>query len=252
MRFALRGATAMAVVCLCACVGGTETGNPSVPIVIPLELRSSEPSAVAIRSGDASAVLKEAWVAIGTPVFLEAGECGNLEDMGKPGPTLVAADLAQPDARIELDVRPQRYCGMWVPMQQHTPRAELPDGAPAELASGSFVLKGARDDGTPFVLAHPEQDEIEVVAEDGTFEVSETGPGLLLAFDVAAWMRGIDLATAELNAEGEIRIDHEANSALHEIFDANHECSLELYLDENENGELDEGTDTRISRCAPN
>ena len=248
----IRPWSAVAAACLGACVGGTETGNPAVPIQIALGLRSSEPTAVAVQNGDATTVLSEAWVAIGAPVFVDEGECGGeFQDVGKPGDTLLAADLARPDARIELDVTPKRYCGMWVPLQWHTPAGDLPKDAPADLADHSVVLKWTRSDGTVFTLEHPEQDEIEVVAKSGTFDVSDSGPRLLLAFDVAVWMRGIDLDAAKVNADGEIHIDDVENAALHTIFDANHECSLELYRDENENGRLDEGSDPLVGRCAP-
>lgn len=250
MRLALRRAAATAVVCLCACAGGTETGNPAVPIEIALGLRSSEPSVIALNAGAAGTVVKQAWVAFGEPVFVDVGGCGSLEDAGEPGATRAVTDLASPDATIDLDVPAKTYCGMWVPLQGETPADELPPDAPDELAHHSIVLRGERDDGTPFLLMHAEQDELEIVATKATFDVSELGPTLILAFDVADWMRDIDLDNAELNADGEIVIDPPSNAALHAAFDRQLECSLELYLDEDENGGLDEGTDTLVGRCA--
>ena len=55
------------------------------------------------------------------------------------------------------------------------------------------MLRGERTDGTPFLLTYPEQDEIELAAEDGEFEAAPDGVRLLLSFDAAVWMRGVDL-----------------------------------------------------------
>lgn len=253
MRLALQGAAATAVVCLCACAGGTETGNPAVPVSIALGIRSSDPSVVAIHGDSSSSAIEEAWVAFGDPLFLGKGECGMIDDIPMRGPTRIAADLAAPDATIELEVEPGTSCGMWVPINGRTPEADLPKGAPPELAMASIVLRGARADGTPFILEHDEQDELEVVATRGTFDVSELGPTLFLAFDVADLMRNVDLDAMDVkpDADGLIRINGTDNHmALHEAFDLQLECSLELYRDEDGNGELDEGSDALIGRCA--
>lgn len=236
--------------CLVGCAGGTETGNPAVPVTIALGARSSDPSVIAIRSGASGAVVREAWIAFGEPVFLDPGQCGNIEDLRPPGPTLAATDLAAPDADIDLDVPAKTYCGMWVPLQGKTPQGELPAAAPDDLADSSIVVRGERADGTPFLLRHAEQDELEIAAIDGTFDVAALGPALILAFDLADWMRDVDLDAADVNADGEIVIDPPDNSALHAAFDFRLECSLELYLDEDENGALDEDVDTLVGRCA--
>lgn len=251
MRLALRSAAAVAAACLCACVGGTETGNPAVPVSIALGIRSSDPSVVALRGGSSSSVIDEAWVAFDDPLFLGKGKCGMVDDIAMRGPTLIAADLAAPDGRIDLEVEPGTSCGMWVPINGRTAKADLPKGAPPELAMASIVLRGARADGTPFILEHDEQDELEVVATKGTFDVSELGPTLFLAFDVANLMMDVDLDSVDPDADGLIRINGtDTNMDLHEAFDKQLECSLELYQDEDGNGELDEGGDALVGRCA--
>lgn len=243
-----RAATSLLASVLMACAGATETGNPAVPVDIQLDVRTSEASAVGIRTGASETVIEETWVALGEPLFLEEGNCGVLDEYPL-GPTQLVADLAAPDARIELEVRAQSYCGLVLPLQQESP--ELPAGAPSELADHSIVLTGTRADGTPFMLLHAEQDELEVVADDGSFEVEEDGPLLLLAFDVAALMRDVDLDNADVDTDGVIRIDAMQNSGLHIAFDVSLECSLDLYFDVDDDGVLDDTVDPHVARCAP-
>ena len=249
MRTAMLPLACVLIACaLSACAGATETGNPAVPVDIQLDLRSSAPSAVGIRTGAADTVIEQAWFALGEPLFLDEGQCGSLEDF-PVGPTSLVADLASPDARIELQVASERYCGLVLRLQQDS--TELPDDAPSELEDHSIVLTGTRADGTPFMVLHAEQDEIEVIADDGSFEVEEGGPLLLLAFDVAALMRDVALDDAEVDTDGVIRIDAMRNTPLHEAFDANLECSLDLYFDRDEDGQLDAALDPHVARCAP-
>lgn len=243
-----RALAVLSTVAMAACAGATETGNPAVPVDIQLDVRTSDASAVGIRAGAADTVIEEAWVALGEPLFLDEGNCGVLDEYPL-GPTLLAADLAAPDARIELEIRPRSYCGLVLPLQQNSP--ELPDEAPSELADHSIVLTGTRADGTPFLLMHAEQDELEVIADDGSFEVEEDGPLLLLAFDVAALMRDVDLDGAQVDTDGVIRIDATQNPGLHVAFDLSLECSLDLYFDVDDDGALDTAIDPHVARCAP-
>lgn len=233
---------------LLGCAGGSETGNPAVPAEIGLGLRSSDPTAVAISSAADSTVIDEAWVSLGEIVFLPPGECELLDSYPHREATLIAADLAAPELSIEVEVRPRAYCGMVVTLENDT--TDLSGDAPAELADHSIVLRGHRDDGVAFTLAFPEQDELELLATEASFEVRQ-GRGLLLAFDVATWMAGVDLYAAELEPDGSIRIDEQSNRPLLLVFEANIDCSLELFEDQNGSGALESG-DARIARCAPN
>jgi hypothetical protein len=236
---------------LCACAdGGSETGNPALPMRIGLNARSSDPEAVAISTGTAGTVIAEAWVAFGEFAFLQGEQCASLGDYDVTGPTLDVVDLSRSDARITVEVSPASYCGLVVPLHTATPSAELPDGAPDELAGHSIVLRGERADGTAFVLTHPEQDEIELASEDDAFEVAAEGARLLLSFDAAIWMQGVDLDLAELGADDVIRIDGTNNRALLDAFERNLECSLELYEDSDDDGAVG-ASDPLLARCAP-
>lgn len=245
-----RRAWQAALLALCACsAGGSETGNPSLPMRIGLNARSSDPEAVAVSSGTAGTVIAEAWVAFGEFLFLRGVECDALGDYDVTGPTLEVVDLSRADARITVDVTPGSYCGLVVPLHTATPSAQLPGDAPGELAGHSIVLRGERADGTPFLLTHPEQDELELAAEDGEFEAAPDGVRLLLSFDAAVWMRGVDLDAGEVGDDGVVRIDGDDNRALLDAFELNLECSLELYEDRDDDGTVSDG-DTRVALCA--
>lgn len=233
---------------LLGCAGGSETGNPAMPAEIGLGVRSSDPTAVAISSAAESTVIDEAWVSFGEIAFLAPSECALLDSYPHREATLIAADLALPALSIEVEVKPREYCGMVVTLENNT--TDLSGEAPAELADHSIVLRGHRDDGVAFTLAFPEQDELELLATQTAFEVRQ-GRGLLLAFDVATWMRGVDLHAAELEPDSSIRIDEQTNRALLFVFEANLDCSLELFEDHNGSGALESG-EPRIARCAPN
>jgi hypothetical protein len=241
---------APALLALCACSnGGSETGNPSLPLRIGLNARSSDPEAVAVSTGTAGTVIAEAWVAFGEFAFLRDEQCALLGEYDIIGPTLGVVDLSRPDARITVEVAPASYCGLVVPLHTTTPSADLPDGAPGELAGHSIVLRGERADGTAFFLTHPEQDEIELAAEDGAFEVAAEGARLLLSFDAAIWMQDVDLDLAEVGADEVIRVDATSNRILLDAFERNLECSLELYDDLDDDGAVS-ADDPLLARCA--
>lgn len=237
------------------CTGGSETGNPVVNTEIGLSMRSST-EAFAVGRATSGTVIEEAWVSFGgfgSFDFRPEGECEDLgEEEFPPWPSLVVADLARPDTRISVDVQARSYCGLVVPLKAETDPAELPADAPAELANHGVVLRGQREDGTRFVLAHAEEDELELIARNGTFEVSDGGPPLLLSFDIVRWMEGVDLDGAELGDDGTIRIDAVTNPALLHAFEENAECSLDLYSDADGDGVVDEPQDELLARCAPN
>lgn len=248
-----RGLRAYAWLALLACgllaceTGGSETGNP-VAAQMALGVRTEDPDLIGIRSGSGGAVLHEAWFAFGEVTFLGPSQCANLGDIDIVGPTMLAVDLAREDTPLEFELRAKHYCGLAVPLNLHS--ENLRGHAPAELADHSIVLLGERADGTAFELMHSEQDTLELAAEGGQFAIERDGPRLLLSFDVAQWMDGIDLDSAELGDDGVIHIDVENNRPLVDRFEANLECALQLYADDDGDDEVG-ATDTLLARCQP-
>ena len=241
-----------AIVAWSACAGGSETGNPAVPTEIALSVRSTDPDLVALNRGtgvDAGAgnvVLREAWIAFGEAAFLDDADCARFGELEVQGETLVIADLAHAGALLSIDARAEGHCGLVVPLPSRN--AIVPTGAPSELSTHSIVLKGERADGTAFLLTHPEHDELELAAIGGMLEPLEHR--LLLAFDVAIWMRDVELDAAVIGDDGIIHIDAQTNRALLDRFEENLECSLELYADADEDGAVSSGDDL-LATCAP-
>lgn len=239
---------------LAACAGGSETGNPVAPPTrLSLGLYSSAAEVAGFSSGTAGTVIDEAWVSFGELVFLEGDDCAMGGDFDTTVPTLLVADLATP-IEISVAAAEGNYCYMIVPLQRNTQGA-LPEGAPEELRDHSVVLRGRRQDGTPFILMHPERDELELVPLDGELPL-HSGNRLLAWFDVAVWMDGVDLdgAVVEQDENGDdiIRIDDVNNVAQWGQFEnVNLECSMQMFLDANDDARLDDD-DPAVGQCPSN
>jgi hypothetical protein len=245
-RLPLASVVLVASVAWTGCAGGSETGNPVESTPIALSLHSSAPDVVAVSRGARGSAIAAAWVAFGQARFLGEAECARFGDLDVVGDTLLVADLARPGAVLRLPSARGEHCGLLLPLEMDS--SELPDDAPDELHAHSVLLVGERADGTPFTLAYPEHDELELAVEDGALDPS--AQSLLLSFDVATWLQDVDLEAAALEADGSIRIDADHNRALLDRFEVNLACSLELFADEDGDGRRTDG-EPRLARCAP-
>ncbi len=241
------GLTVLALQIVC-CAGGSETGNPFRPIPIELQVRSTDPQAVAVSQGAGGTVIEQAWFSFGVIEFISDDACSDLDEIAvEVGESLVTADLAEQRTVVEIDIEAGVYCGVIVPLQRRT--SELPEDAPTELVDHSVVLVGQTADGVSFTLAHPEQDELEIINQvAGPFDVGPSKDPLLLSFDVAILLKDVDLDSAELGPDGTIRIDERNNRALLDAFEYNLECALALYADTDDDGELD-ANDRLLATC---
>jgi hypothetical protein len=242
-----------ALASLFGCAGGSETGNPveTKPVLatrIGLGVRSSDPELIAVSDGAQGTLLSEAWVALGEPSFLRPADCARFGNLDLPGLTHAIVDLARPNVRLTVDVSKGSYCGLALALENVS--TQLPADAPAELESNSIVLKGMRADGTPFSLAYPEHDEVELSAGSASIDVTANSPRLLLSFDVAVWMQDVGLDTATVDADGAITIDATHNVALLYVFEQNVRCSAELYSDADRDSRVS-AADTRLASCPP-
>jgi len=246
MRGPLRRAPIALALPLLACVGGTETGNPVLSTPIALSIHTSEPERIAVAAGAPGSAITEAWVAFGEARFLGADECARFGDLTAPAGTQLMADLAQPGAALTLSAQSAQRCGLLLPLQ--TDGTEPPDAAPPTLRGRSVLVRGRRADATAFELAYGERDELELAVEGGTFD--PTAQPLVLSFDVAAWLRDVDLDAATLEPDGAILIDADHNRSLLDRFELNLACSAELYADQDEDGRVSKG-EPLLARCAP-
>ena len=125
---------------------------------------------------------------------------------------------------------------MRVPLE---PVRELGDGVPAELEGHSVLLLGERADGTPLQIRSRMRRELELRSKDEPFQLAGTMRAMILAFDAAVWLRGVDLEGAVPNAEGEIIVDDMHERALLDAFEANLDVSLKLFRDLDADAALD-------------
>ena len=73
---------------------------------------------------------------------------------------------------------------------------------------------------------------------------------------MARWLDGLDIAGGEHESDGSVRIDEDHNGPLLDAFEANVECSLELYRDADGDGSKSKGDDLLATlreglRCSP-
>lgn len=205
---------------------GTDVGNPVVDVDFAL-LRSQELFTV-----------DEAWLAVDRMRLRSAAACDGAAEREFEGPFVV--DLLTPGpapSLAELDVPAIGYCRFEVKWNAFS--SGLPPGTPPELLEASIVIKGARADGTSFVLRSKRDDELRLDAVGGEFTIDEATSTLFVGLQAARLFEGVDLDAAVVNASGVIEIDSEDNVDLLTIFDQNLRAAAGLFDDDDGDGELD-------------
>lgn len=237
-RLTLSVLTLPALLSSMACTG-TDTGNPfTQPLTV--DAHSSNPGEVAIISAEGGVVVTEAWLSI--------DEVGLSEECGTPPETQVGSLGVADHARAEalerpFDVQENRYCELQVPWGL----AASGGPAPAAVVGTAIYLAGESASGTRFVLRSALTGTVSVSAIGESFELREDLGGLFLGFDLATWLRGVDLESALVTDES-ILIDATSNSNLLSIFEGNVAGGLELYRDVNANGRPDGVDDLVLAR----
>jgi hypothetical protein len=128
------------------------------------------------------------------------------------------------------------------------PIAPLPEGAPADLANATVVLTGTRADGVRLTLVTDRTRAVPLKDGDAPIALPEAGAGWIVAYDLAAWFEGLDLASATLEGDGTLRIDRDTNAALHDAFEARLSAAVTLHEDRDGDGEIDPEDETAIAR----
>jgi hypothetical protein len=219
---------------LCVQCAGTETGNPSVG-TLSYNAWTTDQTRVALRAeSDAEIELEQVWLNLGEVAFLPcSGETS--ESLAKV-PALGAADHAGFDAaQVPVELGSERVCELRVGLQASV--EELPSGAPAELAASPIVLIGRLRDGTPFRLVAPSVSSLNLLTLQSAGFASSTMPALLLAFDVARWLDGLDLNNAERLGDS-ILVNSEHNTERLAQFEANLAPGVTLFEDAAANGQV--------------
>jgi hypothetical protein len=227
---------------------GTETGNP-FSAQLALDAHSSDPTRVAVRVSEGGDVVEQAWLVLAEIRFVE--EAGCADDDGTDFEPLGAADHAQSGATVQEKTlpNPDVFCGIDVPLLTGDP-AMLPPGAPAELGGASVLLIGRTAGGAPFRISTAMTPNIRVAAVADAFPMSPADDevAVLLGFDVAAFLRDVDLSTAVTEVDGSIIIDATHNVALLTAFESALAAGMELYRDVDQDGTRDVPEDVLLAR----
>jgi hypothetical protein len=231
------------VVCLAlwlAGCAGTETGNPPFSGTMGYDAYSSTPAMVALRAADtdpAPTQVDSAWLVLGNVSFLGESECEGSGELGH-AKGLGAGDHVgsqAPTTRFELPA--SRLCGVRLPIAG---QSEVPDAAPAELGEHSILITGTRD-GVPFRIASAVREELLLQADGQDFALDDAQSGVLIGFDVAAWLKDIDLQGADL-VEGTLVVDDAHSAKQLAAFEARIARGVALFRDRDEDGLLDDAS----------
>ncbi len=186
------GLVALVGLALVGCLG-TDTGNP--PVAATLTARSGDP-AVAVAPGVAEVVVNEAWVSIPDVRFILGSACDHVSASAATdlvGDVVVGVPTAFPE---------EVACGLQI---VPGPLAVLPSGAPDALRGRSLLVLGQRADGALFEVSSDATAGIDVVSmTDDVVFVADAG--VLVAFDVALLLGGVDLASIPLDSDGVARL----------------------------------------------
>jgi hypothetical protein len=222
-----------------ACAGGTETGNPSFGADLAYAAYSSNPRTASVRQAAGGAVVSSAWLVLGDVSFVREGGCAAPPAGTTPhAPGLGVGNHASGEPVVTaFEMVGGGFCGVDVPLV-HAAAGALPSGAPAELTQDTIVLEGTLADGAAFSLRSAATPRVRLTADGGRFEMSASEATVLIGFDVAAWLGGLDWAAATRQG-GAVVVSADSNSALLAGFEKNLALGVVLYRDRNADGQLD-------------
>jgi hypothetical protein len=131
------------------------------------------------------------------------------------------------------------YCGLGLDLRRSRGKT---DGVPASLRGYSILLRARRTDGTRIVIRSKSERRVWMAArDDDGFSATGEVPRWFLAADLARWLTGLDLVTADIaheNGTPVIRIDDRNNRTLLADFEETIATGLGLYDDADRDGIL--------------
>ncbi len=197
---------------------GTDVGNP---VTVDLEFAS-------YGRETAGAVVERAAVTVERIRLRPAANCDGGAEIELEGPFTL--DLTRPTPLADLtglELAGQAWCRF--EMTWH----------PDETSDLAILVAGSAAGGDPFEIRSRRNDELRVDAlDDAGFTIDAAA--LFVAFDMAAWLDGIDLASADRDAGGAIVVSDDSNRDLLDRFEANVESAVALFADGDGDGALDD------------
>ncbi len=246
---------------LCGCPNrqGTDTGNPTAVGIKFVGVNEAASSSLKLQTS--SVTLTEARIVLKSidmdPLSLcqletEIGdfETGD-ESADLPGPFVVdlLADITIPDADTFF-VPAGPYCEMDIEFDRIEPE-NVPDGIAEDdpIVGEALLVRGARGDGTPFLLRLSQDDRFKLEANSpvGFLVKNNALTQFFVRFGLDTWFSGVALEEAAVS-DGIILLDDENNAALKTQIVENIKRSSNLFLDLNGDGilEPDESDDTLV------
>jgi hypothetical protein len=226
--------------CLFAGCAGTETGNPSFDGALGYDAYSSAPR-VALQQSELSARdpvtdVQATWLVLGDVSFLGDAHCETARPVAAPAvPGLGADDHVGSQAQpTPFELGSGYYCGVRLPLLQ----TESVPGAPSELTGHSLMLAGQLEDGRAFELLSRWSDVLVLRAQQG-FQLDAAQPDVLIGFDLAHWLDGLDWNAAQIDDSGKIVVDDTHNTELLSAFEQRLPGGVALFRDSDGDGMLD-------------
>jgi hypothetical protein len=221
-----------------ACNSGTETGNPSITGALSYTGYSSKPTDYGVRDDGAVATITNAWLDLDSVNVSPDGACGI--DVGEAFlvPALGVGDHAAGQHNsTAYAAKAGSFCSVGLPFARVSATsgaANLPD----ELRGNSLLLTGKLADGTPFSIASSATPLIELRAGGSGFVLSPDQSDVVIAFDFAAWLDGVDFAAAD-RLDGQVVISSRSNPDLLAQFEENVASGIALFRDRDGDGLID-------------
>lgn len=216
--------------CVVAAIAGCAPADQSSRIVessrVSLSAHSSEPNLVNVGSSQGLSV-QRAWVSWDALRFY--GCDGETEQVASG----VAVDLTR-SASFDF-----KASGDYCTVSSTFVRAAhpLPQGAPATLIGSTLVIEGALANKTLFSLA---SEDTQIVRAQSTSGITLGGAPtkLVLTFDLAKAMKGVDLTKAKADSQGVIRLTNTENAALLAAVEQQFLNAATLFVDNDGDGKL--------------
>lgn len=213
-------ALALLALALAGCFG-TDTGNP--PVSATLTARSSDPRIV-LSPADGEIVVTEAWVSIPEVRFVLGAACDHASEV------VVEDIVGDVLAGVPTLIFEEVACGLH--LSPASPTA-LPSGVPDALRDRTLLVRGLRADGTPFEVSTDGTTAIDVVSATDDV-VFARGTDMLVAFDVAAWLRVVELPRIPIDSDGVARLGPSDPGAETVVLDG----SIAIYIDADGDGRV--------------